>query len=54
MDAAIAERPDWVIAPACRSAKEIMNAGKSDRYKESIEWLKKAQLTYIQSDRHSE
>jgi uncharacterized Zn finger protein len=51
MDAALSVHPDWVIDLACRSAEAIMNAGKSDRYAEAIQWLKKAHAAYLNSDR---
>ena len=54
MDAAITHRADWVIERATRSAEEIVNAGKAERYEEAVKWLQKARAAYLQSQRRSE
>ena len=54
MDAAITHRADWVIERATRSAEEIVNAGKAERYDEAVKWLQKARAAYLQSQRRSE
>ncbi|HSF75359.1 MAG TPA: SWIM zinc finger family protein [Microcoleus sp.] len=48
MGAAIAHRPDWVIANACRLAESIMDRGKSEDYDRAIKWLEKARAAYLQ------
>ena len=54
MDAAMIQRPDWVIENACHRAEEIMNAGKANAYHHAIEWLRKARAAYLASERQSE
>ena len=54
MDAAMVERPDWVIEQARHHAEEIMDAGKSNAYHHAIEWLIKARAAYLASERQSE
>ncbi len=54
MDAAMTQRPDWVIENACGRAKEVMDAGKANAYHHAIEWLRKARTAYLESDRQSE
>ncbi len=54
MDVAIAQRPDWVIANACRRAESIINEGKAKYYHHAIEWLGKARTAYLQSGRQDE
>ncbi|MEG4989525.1 SWIM zinc finger domain-containing protein [Microcoleus sp. BR0-C5] len=49
MGAAIAHRPDWVIANACRLAESIMDRGKSEDYDRAIKWLEKARAAYLQT-----
>ncbi|MGB7892113.1 MAG: SWIM zinc finger domain-containing protein, partial [Microcoleus sp.] len=48
MGAAIAHRPDWTIANACRLAESIMDQGKSEDYDRAIKWLEKARAAYLQ------
>ncbi|MGH2415152.1 MAG: SWIM zinc finger family protein, partial [Microcystaceae cyanobacterium] len=54
MDAAIKERPDWVIENACRRAESIMDAGKSEHYDDAIKWLRKARSAYSQGRQQSD
>ena len=54
MDAAIAYKPEWVIATATRPAEEIMNRGKAESYQEAVNWLTKARTAYLQSERQNE
>jgi uncharacterized Zn finger protein len=53
MDAAMAQRPEWVIEQACSQAEAIMNAGKANAYHHAIEWLKKARGAYLASDQQA-
>jgi uncharacterized Zn finger protein len=48
MDAAIAQRPEWVIANARRRAESIMNEGKAQYYYYAINWLRKVRAAYLQ------
>ena len=54
MNAAISQRPEWVITHACRLAESIMNAGKAEYYDAAVEWLKKARAAYLASDRQAQ
>lgn len=54
MDVAINHHPDWVIENACRRAEPTMDEGKSDRYDQAVEWLKKARAAYLASGRGTE
>jgi len=54
LEAAIAPRPDWVIATGRKLAEPIMEQKKSDRYSEAIQWLKLTKAAYLQSGRASE
>ncbi len=54
MEAAVFQRPDWVIENARRRAEEIMNRGKADAYHNAVEWLKKAKAAYQQAGRQPE
>jgi uncharacterized Zn finger protein len=54
MDAAMTYQPEWVIATAIRPAEDIMNRGKAESYQEAVNWLAKAQSTYLQSGRQAE
>ena len=51
MDAAMAQRPDWVIEQACSQAEAIMNGGKANAYHHAIDWLKRVRGAYLASDR---
>lgn len=51
MDAAIASRPDWVIAKAVRYAEDIMNRSNANHYSEAVDCLVKARSAYLQSAR---
>ncbi len=53
MDAAMAQRPEWVIEQACSQAEAIMNAGKANAYHHAIEWLEKARDAYLASDQQA-
>jgi uncharacterized Zn finger protein len=54
MEAAIPHRPEWVIENGCKRAEQIMDAGKSDRYLDAVEWLQRVRDTYLQQGRRSE
>lgn len=54
MDAAITQRPDWVIQGACREAESIMNGGQAAYYDEAVEWLRKAKAAYQAAGREQE
>jgi uncharacterized Zn finger protein len=54
MDAAISQRPDWVIENARHHAEEIMNRGKADAYHHAVEWLAKVKGAYQESGRSAE
>lgn len=49
MEAAMSQRPDWVIANARRRAESIMNEGKAKYYRYAVEWLMIARMAYQQS-----
>lgn len=49
MDAAIPDRPDWVIDNARRRAESIMDDGKAKYYQYAIDWLSKVRAAYLQS-----
>ena len=46
MDAAIKQRPEWVIAQARRQAEPIMDSGQSAHYEDAAQWLRKPKLAY--------
>jgi uncharacterized Zn finger protein len=54
MDAAMSDRPEWVIAKALPSAEDIINRGKAESYQEAVNWLTKARTAYIQSGRQAQ
>ncbi len=54
MDAAMSQRPDWVIENARHRAEEIMNRGKADAYHHAVEWLDKAKGAYRESGKSAE
>jgi uncharacterized Zn finger protein len=54
MDAAMSQRPDWVIENARHRAEEIMNRGKADAYHHAVEWLGKVKAGYQVSGRNAE
>ncbi|KAM3111806.1 hypothetical protein ACJ2PR_22150 [Phormidesmis sp. 146-33] len=54
MEAAISQRPEWVIENARQRAEDIMNRGKADAYHHAIEWLQKAKAAYRQAERQPE
>lgn len=45
-DAAIATRPEWVLGWARRTAEGIMNAARSEHYREAADWLARARAAY--------
>jgi uncharacterized Zn finger protein len=53
-EAAITQRPDWVIGTARSQAESIMNDGKAAYYYDAVEWLKKARAAYQVADRRPE
>lgn len=46
MDAAVATRPDWVIAAATASAEGIINPGDAKHYDSAVDWLRRARSAY--------
>jgi uncharacterized Zn finger protein len=54
MDAAMSDRPEWVIAKAIPPAEDIINRGKAESYQEAVNWLTRARAAYIQSGRQTE
>ena len=50
MEAAIPNRPDWVIENARPRAESILDRKKSESYNQAINWLKKVRAAYIQKD----
>ncbi|CDH46272.1 SWIM zinc finger family protein [Candidatus Contendibacter odensensis] len=46
MDAAIKQRPEWVIAQARQQAEPIMDGGQSAHYEDAAKWLRKAKQAY--------
>lgn len=54
VDAATSTRPDWVIRVCSQQAEYIMNAGKSEKYHNAVNWLKKACAAYLAADRQAE
>ncbi len=53
MDAAMAQRPKWVIEQACTQAEAIMDAGKANAYHHAIDWLAKVRSAYLASDQQA-
>ncbi|MGL5196496.1 MAG: SWIM zinc finger family protein [Chroococcales cyanobacterium] len=54
MDAAISERPDWVIETARPLAEAILDRKKSESYNQAINWLKKVRAAYVQKEQLEE
>lgn len=50
MEAAIPNRPDWVIENARPRAESILDRKKSESYNQALNWLKKVRAAYIQKD----
>ncbi len=48
MDAAMTDRPEWVIENARRRAESIMNDGKAQYYYHAANWLRKVRAGYLQ------
>lgn len=48
MEAAMTERPDWVITNARRRAESIMDGGKAQYYAYAVDWLKLVHRAYQQ------
>jgi len=53
-DAAIATRPDWVIAASRKQAEDIMNGGKAQYYGAAARWLARARDAYRAANREPE
>ncbi|MEO1351958.1 MAG: SWIM zinc finger family protein [Cyanobacteria bacterium J06635_15] len=49
MEAAMSQRPDWVITNARRRAESIMDEGKAKYYQYAVEWLTMACSAYQQA-----
>jgi uncharacterized Zn finger protein len=54
MDAAVSERPEWVIENARRRAEEIMDQGRSKAYHHAIDWLKQVKAGFLAAGRQKE
>ncbi len=54
MDAAIKQRPDWVIETARSFAEAILERKKSESYNQAIDWLKKVRAAYLQKEQLEE
>ncbi|MCT7966250.1 SWIM zinc finger domain-containing protein [Laspinema sp. D1] len=54
MDAAIKQRPDWVIENARPRAESILDRKKSESYNQAIDWLKKVRSAYLQKEQLEE
>lgn len=54
MDAAIAERPAWVIQAATSQAERIMDAGKAQSYDHAVDWLRRARDAYRAAGRQQD
>jgi uncharacterized Zn finger protein len=54
LDAAMSQRPDWVIENARHHAEDIMNRGKADAYHHAVEWLGKVKGAYQVSGKQAE
>jgi uncharacterized Zn finger protein len=53
-DAAIEQRPDWVISASKKQAEQIMDAGKSKAYHHAVEWLARVKAAYRAAEREAE
>jgi len=53
-DAAIATRPDWVIAASRKQAEDIMDGGKAQYYHAAAQWLARARDAYRAAAREPE
>lgn len=49
LDAAIKEKPEWVIKSACARAEEIFEQANAKHYSKAATFLKKAQIAYNQT-----
>ena len=54
MDAAVAQRPEWVIENARRRAESIMTEGKAQYYYHAVNWLRKIRAAYLQLEQLEE
>jgi uncharacterized Zn finger protein len=54
MNAALSERPDWVITKAKARAESIIDATKSQYYTSAVEWLRQVRAAYLSSGRKTE
>ncbi len=54
MEAAVADRPEWVIENARRRAESIMNEGKAQYYYHAMNWLRKVRSAYLQLEQLEE
>lgn len=54
VDAALKERPEWVIQACQKQAEWIMNGGKSQYYQAAANWLAKAHQAYQMLNRNDE
>lgn len=46
-DAAISERPEWVIEKCREQAEDIMNSGSSQAYHHAVKWLEKVRSAHF-------
>lgn len=54
MQAALSERPDWVITEARKRAEAIMTQGRSDEYQNAVAWLKLVRSAYLEKQQPGE
>jgi uncharacterized Zn finger protein len=54
MDAAIAQRPEWVIRAARKQAARIIEAGRARYYHHAVDWLDRARAAYRAAGREAE
>ena len=53
-DAAIEQRPDWVISASKKQAEQIMDAGKAKAYHHAVEWVARVKAAYRAAGREAE
>jgi len=54
MDAAVDDRPDWVVRAARQQAERIIEAGRSKYYHHAVNWLDRARGAYRAAGREAE
>ncbi|MFP4346012.1 MAG: SWIM zinc finger domain-containing protein [Anaerolineales bacterium] len=53
-DAAIEQRPDWVIGASKKQAEQIMDAGKAKIYHHAVEWIARVKAAYQAAGQEAE